>query len=88
LRSRAKDALLIKAIAAEEKIESAEPAADLLEMDGMDKELAYEMASHGIITMEDLAEQSVDDLLNIKDMTEERAAKLIMKAREPWFAET
>lgn len=87
LRSRAKDALLIKALAAEEKIESAEPADDLLEMEGMDKELAYEMAGLGIITMEDLAEQSVDDLLGIKGITEERAAQLIMKAREPWFAE-
>jgi transcription termination/antitermination protein NusA len=87
LRSRAKDALLIRALAAEEKIESAEPAEDLLSMDGMDKELAYEMASLGIITMEDLAEQSVDDLLGIKGITEERAAQLIMKAREPWFAE-
>lgn len=87
LRSRAKDALLIKALAAEEKIESAEPADDLLEMEGMDKELAYEMAGLGIITMEDLAEQSVDDLLGIKGITEERVAQLIMKAREPWFAE-
>ncbi|MEQ1545546.1 transcription termination factor NusA [Methyloglobulus sp.] len=87
LRSRAKDALLIRALAAEEKIESAEPAEDLLSMEGMDKELAYEMASLGIITMEDLAEQSVDDLLGINSITEDRAAKLIMKAREPWFAE-
>jgi len=88
LRSRAKDALLIKAIAAEETIESAEPAEDLLAMDGMDQDLAYEMAGLGIITMEDLAEQSIDDLLVLKDMTEDRAGQLIMKAREPWFAET
>ena len=88
LRSRAKDALLIKAIAAEETIESAEPADDLLAMEGMDDNLAHEMASQGIITMEDLAEQSIDDLLGFKDMTEDRAGKLIMKAREPWFAET
>jgi len=87
LRSRAKDALLISAIAAEEKIETAEPAKDLLEMEGMTKELAYELASQGIITMDDLAEQSIDDLLNVSGMNEERAAKLIMKAREPWFAE-
>jgi len=45
------------------------------------------MASRGIITMDDLAEQSVDDLLDFSGMNEERAAKLIMKAREPWFAE-
>ncbi len=86
LRSRAKDALLISAIALEEKIESAEPAEDLLKMEGMDVDLAYDLASQGIITMDDLAEQSVDDLLNFSGMNEERAAKLIMKAREPWFA--
>jgi transcription termination/antitermination protein NusA len=87
LRNRAKDALLIKALTAEEVIESAEPADDLLGMEGMDKELAHEMAGQGIISMEDLAEQSVDDLLGFNGMTEERAAKLILKAREPWFAE-
>jgi len=87
LRSRAKDALLISAIAAEEKIETIDPAQDLLNMEGMDEELAYELASQGIITMDDLAEQSVDDLLGFPGINEERAAKLIMKAREPWFAE-
>lgn len=87
LRSRAKDALLISAIAAEEVIETAEPAQDLLDMEGMDAELAHDLSSHGIITMDDLAEQSIDDLLSISGMSEERAAKLIMKAREPWFAE-
>jgi N utilization substance protein A len=40
-----------------------------------------------MVTMEDLAEQSVDDLIDIEDMTEERAAELIMTARAPWFAE-
>jgi transcription termination/antitermination protein NusA len=87
LRSRAKDALLISAIAAEEVIETAEPAQDLLDMEGMDAELAHDLSSHGIITMDDLAEQSIDDLLSISGLNEERAAKLIMKAREPWFAE-
>jgi len=87
LRSRAKDALLISAIAAEEKIETTEPAQDLLAMEGMDTDLAHALASQGIITMDDLAEQSVDDLLGFADVDEERAAKLIMKAREPWFAE-
>jgi N utilization substance protein A len=87
LRNRAKDALLIMAITAEEKIETAEPAKDLLEMEGMDSKLAYDLASQGIITMDDLAEQSIDDLLSVLGMNEERAAKLIMKAREPWFAE-
>jgi N utilization substance protein A len=87
LRKRAKDALLNLAIASEEKLDKAEPADDLLNMDGMDKHLAFQMAAQGIITMEDLAEQSVDDLLDIEDMNEEKAAELIMTARAPWFAE-
>jgi len=87
LRSRAKDALLINAIASEEKIETSKPTRDLLEMEGMNEELAHEMAAKGIITMEDLAEQSIDDILDFTGMDEEKAAELIMKAREPWFAD-
>ena len=87
LRARAKDALLTMAIASEEEIGSNEPAQDLLEMRGMEKQLAYVLANAGVITMEDLAEQSVDELMEIEGMTEERAAELIMTAREPWFAE-
>ena len=87
LRNRAKDVLLISAIATEEKIETAEPARDLLEMEGMDTDLARELARQGIICMEDLAEQAVDDLLEFEGIDTERAAKLIMKAREPWFAD-
>ena len=87
LRSRAKDALLTQALANEEELENTEPAEDLLNMEGMDKHLAYLLASNGIVTMDDLAEQAVDDLLEFEGIDEERAATLIMKAREPWFAE-
>lgn len=87
LRSRAKDALLTQALASEEKLDNAEPADDLLTMEGMDKHLAYLFASRGIITMDDLAEQAVDDLLDVEGVDETRAAALIMKAREPWFAD-
>ena len=86
LRARAKDALLTLAIASEEELD-VEPAEDLLTMDGMERHLAFIMASRGIVTMEDLAEQGVDDILDIEGMTEERAAELIMTARAPWFAE-
>lgn len=87
LRARAKDALLTMAIASEEELGANEPAQDLLEMRGMDKQLAYVLASMEVITMEDLAEQSVDELMEVEGMTEEWAAELIMTAREPWFAE-
>jgi N utilization substance protein A len=87
LRNRAKDAVLISAIAVEEKIETSEPDDDLLNMDGMDKELAYDLAKKEIVTMNDLAELSIDDLLVFNGMDEKRAGELIMKAREPWFVE-
>lgn len=88
LRNRARDSLLIKAIASEEKLESSEPAQDLLEMEGMDRELAFRLAAQGVRTMEDLAEQSIDELMEIDGMDEEKAAQLIMAARSPWFAES
>ena len=87
LRSRARDVLLTQAIVKEEKIDEAEPAEDLLELEGMDKGLAYLLASKGVVTREDLAELATDDLLEINEMDEEQAAALIMKAREHWFAE-
>ena len=85
LRTRARDVLLISAIATEEKFADAEPSADLLNMEGMDKDLAFELACRGIFTMENLAEQSVDDLLDIEGLDSERAGTLIMLARAPWF---
>lgn len=84
LRERAKAALLTQAIAEEQALE-VEPAQDLMEMEGMDKQMAYKLASHGIVTREDLAEQSVDDLLDIGEIDEDTAAKLIMTARKIWF---
>jgi transcription termination/antitermination protein NusA len=88
LRQRAKDLLLTRAIASEEKLSDARPAEDLLTMRGMDEDLACQLAAHGIVTMEDLAEQAVDDLLEIEGLDPTRAAELIMVAREPWFADS
>jgi len=88
LRSRARDILLTRALANEEELESSSgPAKDLLEMDGMTKDLAYTLASKGIVTMEDLADQGVDELIEIEGIDEAHASTLIMTAREPWFAD-
>ena len=86
LRARAKDALLTRALASEEQLSHVEPAEDLLTMEGMDPTLAYKLTAKNIITMEDLAEQAVDDLMDIDGLNEEKAASLIMTARAPWFA--
>ena len=87
LRNRAKDALLTQAIASEEDLSSANIADDLLNLEGMDDALALALAKIGILSMEDLAEQSIDELMGIDNMDEERAGKLIMTARAPWFEE-
>ena len=86
LRSRARDVLLTQAIASEESLDSQLPADDLLLLEGMQPDLALALASRGVRTREDLAEQAVDDLLDIQGLTVEEAGKLIMKAREHWFA--
>jgi N utilization substance protein A len=85
LRSRARDVLITQALVSEEVIDQAAPAEDLLSLEGMDKELALELASRGVVTREDLAEQAVDDLSEIAGLDAERAAKLIMAARAHWF---
>jgi len=76
---------LTKALVSEEKLGANEPAEDLLNMEGMNRKLAFELSSRGIVTMEDLAEQAIDDIVDIEGLDEERAGQLIMKAREPWF---
>ena len=87
LRSRAQDALLTKAIASEEEIEGGAPEEALRELEGMDDTLAFALAAKGVSTLDDLAELSVDELMEFEGMDEERAGKLIMKAREHWFEE-
>ena len=83
LRARAKEVLLTQAIAKEETLK--EPEESLMKMDGMTKELAYALAERDVTSMDDLAELSVDELMEIEGMDEDRAAQLIMTARAPWF---
>ncbi len=84
LRNRAKDVLLTKAIT--EQVSAPEGLEqEVIDMEGVTQELAKEFVAHEILTMEDLAEQSVDELMEIEGMNEELAAELIMRAREPWF---
>jgi N utilization substance protein A len=85
LRNRARDVLLTQAIASEESLESGMPADDLLLLEGMKPDLALALARRGVRTREDLADQAVDDLLEIEGLTADEAGKLIMKAREIWF---
>jgi len=88
LRDRAKEALTTQALATEETLEGAEPAEDLLALDGLERHLAYVFASRGICTLEHLAEQGLDEISDIEELTEEKAGELIMAARNIcWFNE-
>ena len=53
--------------------------------EGMEEHLARVLASKGIVSMEDLAELSIDELMEASDLDEDRSGKLIMAARAPWF---
>ena len=88
LRERAKEALTTQALASEETLEGAEPAEDLLALDGLERHLAFVLASRGICTLEDLAEQGIDEISDIEELTEAKAGELIMAARNIcWFNE-
>jgi N utilization substance protein A len=88
LRSRAKATLTTQALANEESLENAEPTEELLNLEGVDRHLAYVLASKGITDLEELAEQGIDDLADIEELTEEKAGELIMAARNiKWFGD-
>src|SRR5690606_11034072 len=83
LRSRARNALLVEAIASEEQVENV--ASDLLNLEGMDNDTARTLAAKGVTTQEELADLAVDDLVELTGIDEDRAKQLIMTARAPWF---
>ncbi|MFG1174072.1 transcription termination factor NusA [Erwiniaceae bacterium CAU 1747] len=88
LRDRAKNALTTLALAKEESLGDAQPAEDLLGLEGLERELAFKLAAIGVRTLEDLAEQGVDDLSDIDGLSDERAGELIMAARNIcWFGD-
>ena len=88
LRERAKNALATIAQAQEESLGDNKPADDLLNLEGIDRDLAFKLAARGVCTLEDLAEQGIDDLADIEGLTDEKAGALIMAARNIcWFGD-
>jgi N utilization substance protein A len=84
LRNRARNILLTEAIVAEEKLEEVDEA--LLNLEGMNNELAGKLLAQNIKTRDDLAELATDELIEIAGgMEEEKAKALILKARAHWF---
>ncbi len=85
LRNRARDAILTIAIAAEEKL--GEVSDDMRSLEGVDADMLIKLAEAGITTRDDLAELSVDELIEITGVNEETAKAVILTAREHWFTE-
>lgn len=88
LRERAKNVLTTLALAQEENRDADVPAEDLLDLPELEREMVFKLAAHGVCTLEDLAEQSVDDLSDIEGLSSEKAGNLIMSARSIcWFGD-
>ncbi|QCR34953.1 transcription termination factor NusA [Nissabacter sp. SGAir0207] len=88
LRERAKAALTTLALAHEESLGDKQPAEDLLNLPGLESSMASKLAARGVCTLEDLAEQGVDDLSDIEGLDDEKAGELIMAARNIcWFGD-
>ena len=85
LRNRARDAILTIAIATEEKL--GEVSDDMRSLEGVDADMLLKLAEAGITTRDDLAELSVDELIEITGVNEETAKAVILTAREHWFTE-
>lgn len=87
IRERVSDVLLTQAIGDEEAIEASE--SDPIEtLPGMDDNLLLQVKLNGIQTWDDLAELSTNELMDLTGLSDEMAATLILKAREPWFADS
>lgn len=86
LRNRAKEALTKIALAEEAALANINVEEALLKLEGMNRHLAVKLAEKNITTLEELAEQGVDDLSDIEELSAEQAAELIMAARNIcWF---
>jgi len=85
LRERAQDQLLIEAISTEEDLDKHGPDEDLLSLESVTEELAYALARSGIYNKDKLADQSVDEIIEIEGIDEELAGIIIMEARADWF---
>lgn len=88
LRGRARAALTTQALANEESLEASEPKEELLNLEGMERHVAFVLASRGITDLEGLAEQGTDEISDIEELDETKAGELIMAARNiVWFNE-
>ncbi|VAX76989.1 Transcription termination/antitermination protein NusA [Serratia symbiotica] len=88
LRDRARVALTTLALAQTESLGGQEPSEDLLTLPGIEHRMAFKLAARGVGTLEDLADQGVDDLVDLVGLSHQKAGELIMAARNTcWFGD-
>ncbi|XBC43156.1 MAG: transcription termination factor NusA [Buchnera aphidicola (Meitanaphis flavogallis)] len=70
------------------KLEDNKPKQELLNLKGMNSKIALKLAQKNIYSLEELADQGVDDLVDIEELNINTAGDLIMAARNIcWFGE-
>jgi N utilization substance protein A len=86
LQKRARNALLDKAMQVGES-EEGESAPSLLELEGMTREVAEQLAARKMVTIAALADAAVDEIEDIEGLSRDQAEALILAAREAsgWF---
>lgn len=86
VRKTAKNALVLKELNEKNDINDKKIEKRLLNINGMNEELASKLAKKNIFTLEKLAEQGIDDLVDIENLSSKQAGLLIMTARNIcWF---
>ncbi|MBR3481478.1 MAG: transcription termination/antitermination protein NusA [Neisseriaceae bacterium] len=85
LRTRARDAMLAQSVADEEKLNNADE--NLKVLCGEDRQMLLDLLNAEINNLDDLAELSTDELVEITGVDNDTAADVIMQARTQsgWF---
>ena len=85
LRTRARDAMLAQSVADEEKLNNADE--NLKALCGEDRQMLLDLLNAEINNLDDLAELSTDELVEITGVDNDTAADVIMQARTQsgWF---
>ncbi|NQY42067.1 MAG: transcription termination/antitermination protein NusA [Legionellales bacterium] len=88
LRSRANDSLLTSALSDEGGQTNLSPSEELLALQGLEEKIAYKLAENEVISLDDFADLSIDELTElVPELDRDLASELIMRAREHWFVE-
>ncbi len=90
LQNRAKAYLVAEAEALTQKMAELQLDESLKNTEGLTMEMLVKLGEAGVKTQDDLADLAGDELLEIidsKEMSEDEANAIIMKAREHWFEE-